>query len=336
MRVQQSKRNLFCFGLISLILSKRGISFDMKANKNKTGLIFDNIFLHPIHDKAHPETPKRLQLAWEKIQSDPGFDNSIVYLPLKEISDEMITMIHSEDHLEKISSRYSSNIVTIAKSAVGGVIAACDYVHQNKIKNAFVAARPPGHHARNYGREEGFCFFNNIAIAARYLQNVLKYKRILIVDWDYHHGDGTEFFFYDDPTVLFFSLHDWHSYPGTGDPARKGEGEGYGYNINVHLNCGATDSDLRESLVNKLLPAAENFQPDFFLISAGFDSRKDDLLGCFNFSDSGFYDATKIVLDIAKKHANGKIVSLLEGGYYPEGVANGVQAHLTSLSDNKQ
>ena len=163
----------------------------------------------------------------------------------------------------------------------------------------------------------------------------MKYKRILIVDWDYHHGDGTEFFFYDDPTVLFFSLHDWHSYPGTGDPARKGDGEGYGYNINVHLNCGATDSDLRQTLVDKLLPAAEKFQPDFVLISAGFDSRKDDLLGCFNFSDSGFYDATKIVLDIANKYANGKIVSLLEGGYYPEGVANGVQAHLTSLSDNK-
>ena len=89
-----------------------------------------------------------------------------------------------------------------------------------------LCGKTPGHHARNYGREEGFCFFNNIAIAAKYLQNVLKYKRILIVDWDYHHGDGTEFFFYDDPTVLFFSLHDWHSYPGTGDPARKGEGEG--------------------------------------------------------------------------------------------------------------
>ena len=251
------------------------------------------------------------------------------------INDEIIKMIHSEEHLKQISNRYRSSIIDIAKSAVGAVIAACDYVHQKRVQNAFVAARPPGHHARNYGREEGFCFFNNIAIAAKYLQYVLGYKRILIVDWDYHHGDGTEFFFYDDPSVLFFSLHDWHAYPGTGDPARKGKDEGYGYNINVHLGCGATDREFRTSLVDKLVPVANKFCPDFVLISAGFDSRTDDLLGCFSFSDFGFYDATKIILSIADEHADGRLVSLLEGGYYPEGVAHGIQAHLTSLSDKR-
>ncbi len=334
MGIQRNKRNLFSIGLLSLILTNQSTGFDMINKKNKTGLIFDDIFLNPIHDDTHPETPRRVKLAWEKVQKLSGFNKSIIFLPLKKINDEIITMIHSEQHLKQISDRYNFKVVDIAKSAVGGVITACNAVHEKKVQNAFVAARPPGHHARNYGREEGFCFFNNIAIAAKYLQHFLGYKRILIVDWDYHHGDGTEFFFYDDSSVLFFSLHDWHAYPGTGDPARKGEGNGYGYNINVHLDCGATDLELRKSLVGHLVPVANEFRPDFVLISAGFDSRKDDLLGCFNFSDSGFYDATKIVLGIANEHAGGRLVSLLEGGYSPDGVANGINAHLVSLSEN--
>ena len=332
--MQRAKRDLFYLGLLSLIFSRQSDSFDMNYLKNKTGLIFDSVFLNTIHNNTHPESPMRLKLAWEKIQNDPRFNETIVHVPLKKYNEALITKVHSDDHLIQISNSYSSKILDIAKSAVGGVITACDSVHENRVKNAFVAARPPGHHARNYGREEGFCFFNNIAIAARYLQHILGYKRILIVDWDYHHGDGTEFFFYDDPSVLFFSLHDWYAYPGTGDPARQGEGNGYGYNINVHLNCGATDAEFRKSLVEKLVPAANKFRPDFVLISAGFDSRKDDLLGCFNFSDTGFYDATKIVLSIAQKYASGKLVSLLEGGYYPEGVASGVYSHLMSLSDD--
>ena len=200
--------------------------------------------------------------------------------------------------------------------------------------HAFVAARPPGHHARNDGREEGFCFYNNVAIAAKYLQKN-GFEKILIVDWDYHHGDGTEYFFYQDPSVLFFSTHDWNAYPGTGAPERQGVGEGYGFNINVHLPCGSGNIEIERAFTDILLPNAEKFKPDFVLISAGFDSREKDPLGCFIIDDFGFRRITQIVLEITNKFADGKILSILEGGYNPIGVASSAEAHIEELFQNK-
>ena len=156
-------------------------------------------------------------------------------------------------------------------------------------------------------------------------------EKILIVDWDYHHGNGTENAFWEDSTVLFFSTHNWHAYPQTGDPARQGEGPGTGYNINVHFDCGATDDQIVRAFEEQLLPAAERFQPDFILISAGFDSRQDDLLGCFSFTDPGFKRLTRMVMDLAETTCGGKIVSLLEGGYNVDGLAMAVEAHVSEL-----
>jgi acetoin utilization deacetylase AcuC-like enzyme len=201
------------------------------------------------------------------------------------------------------------------------------------VKNAFCASRPPGHHARNTGQEEGFCYFNHIAIAARYLQQQ-GYQKILIVDWDYHHGDGTEWAFYDDPTVLCFSTHDMFSYPGTGSPSRTGTGAGEGFNINVHLPCESGDAEIKAAFEKLLIPAATAFEPDFILVSAGFDSRKDDLLGCFDITDAGFAELTQIVKNLALQHCQGRLVSVLEGGYNLEGNASAMLAHLTALSDN--
>jgi acetoin utilization deacetylase AcuC-like enzyme len=196
----------------------------------------------------------------------------------------------------------------------------------------FVLLAPPGHHAMNTGQEEGFCYYNHIAIAARYAQQVYKLKKILIIDWDYHHGNGTEWAFYSDPSVLFFSTHDMNNYPGTGSPARTGEGDGVGFNINVHLKCGATDDDIIKAFKDNLLPAADDFKPDLILISAGFDSRQDDLLGCHKITDKGFTQLTHIVKSIAANHCDGKIVSLLEGGYNIEGNASAVVAHVEALT----
>ena len=180
------------------------------------------------------------------------------------------------------------------------MLSAVEAVADGRVRNAFCAVRPPGHHANNAGREEGFCFYSNAAIAARHAQS-LGFEKVLVIDWDYHHGNGTQNAFYDDPSVLFFSSHDWHAYPGTGDPSLTGAGEGSDLNINVHLDCGARDRDMLAAWDKKLLPAVASFEPDFVLISAGFDSRKDDLLGCFDVTDDAFARMTRTVLDNRRK-----------------------------------
>ncbi len=214
---------------------------------------------------------------------------------------------------------------------MAGALGAVKAVSDGIVDNAFCAIRPPGHHAHNSGGEEGFCYFNNVAIAAKYAQNVLNYEKILIIDWDYHHGNATQDSFYSDPSVLFFSTHNQFAYPGTGDPAMQGEGAGLGYNINAHLDTGATDDDMKRAWEEQLLPKVETFKPDFVLISAGFDSRKDDTLGTFTITDSCFSYITKLALDIADTYCKGRLVSLLEGGYNIGGLALAVEAHISTL-----
>lgn len=223
----------------------------------------------------------------------------------------------------------------ICRLAVSGALSAVDSVCSGQVRNAFCAIRPPGHHAANNG-EFGFCFYNNVAIAARYAQKRHKLNKILIVDWDYHHGDGTEWAFYDDPSVLVFSTHALYAFPGSGAADKTGAGEGKGFNINVPLPRGANDEAIIRAFEERLLPAAERFQPDLILISAGFDARKDDLLGDFNITDEGFARLTKMVMAIADQHAGSRLVSILEGGYNTEGLALAVEAHLNVLMDGRR
>ncbi|NDD12400.1 MAG: histone deacetylase, partial [Betaproteobacteria bacterium] len=157
------------------------------------------------------------------------------------------------------------------------------------------------------------------------------YTRILIVDWDYHHGDGTEHFFYDDPSVLLFDTHDWRAYPRTGDPARRGSGEAVGTKISVDLPCGATDTQMLRAYDEQLIAAADAFRPEFVLISAGFDSRMQDTLGCFDITDAGYRQMTERVRAIARRYCGERVVSVLEGGYNFEGIASGVATHVQAL-----
>jgi acetoin utilization deacetylase AcuC-like enzyme len=177
----------------------------------------------------------------------------------------------------------------------------------------------------------GFCFFNNIAIAARYLQRRHRIARVLIVDWDVHHGNGTQHTFYDDASILFFSTHQYPHYPGTGRESERGSGAAQGHTINVPMSGGEGDARYRDVFTNVLVPAADRFKPDVVLISAGFDAHRDDPLASMDLTEDGYAELTRIVAGIARRHAAGRVIGFLEGGYNLEALAASVERHLVTL-----
>ena len=297
--------------------------------KQGTGFVYDDLFLEHCLEKGHPESPDRLHSIMKTMEQSGLLQYLSRIQPKKDILQEL-ALIHTAEHVQALELNHKqSNEVALA--VVGAILAATDEVCRGRLKNAFCATRPPGHHARNTGKVEGFCFYNGVAIAARYAQKSYSLKKILIVDWDYHHGNGTEAFFYSDPSILYFSTHDYYAYPGTGNPANIGEGAGKGLNINVHLDCHSTDKDIISAFKEKLLPATHRFKPDLILISAGFDSRQDDLLGCFDISDAGYRQITTMVMQLAEQYCDGRVVSVLEGGYNLDGLASAVKVHVETL-----
>jgi acetoin utilization deacetylase AcuC-like enzyme len=310
---------------------KKTSSIPTRASPVKSmvsGFVFEDRFLGYELEPGHPESPQRLAAIKTKF-ADTGLDKRLVRLaPLADPLPQ-IAAIHTKSHIASIQKL--DPIGAIAEMAAGGALAAVKAVCDGTVRNAFCALRPPGHHARNTGKEEGFCFYNNVAIAARYAQKVFNCKKILIVDWDFHHGNGTEESFYDDPTVLYFSTHYPLAYPGTGYPDKEGKGDGEGFNINVSLPCGATDDDIIEVFQSVLVPRANQFRPDFVLVSAGFDGRTNDKLGCMDITDAGFCRLTQIVMAIAHSHSGDRLVSVLEGGYTPADLADAVFTHVKTL-----
>jgi acetoin utilization deacetylase AcuC-like enzyme len=224
----------------------------------------------------------------------------------------------------------TTNSWDVAVRAVGGVLSAVDAVCGGELDNAFCAVRPPGHHA-NAGRGMGFCLFNNVALAARHAQQRHGVERVMIVDWDVHHGNGTQDIFYADATVFFFSSHQWPLYPGTGRADETGEGPGEGSTMNFPLPAGSGRKEILGAVEDSLVPAAAKFRPQLLLISAGFDSRVDDPLGRFTLTDRDFADLTRAVMGIAGQFAGGRVVSLLEGGYNLDGIGPAAAAHVTAL-----
>ncbi|HSF14621.1 MAG TPA: histone deacetylase [Vicinamibacteria bacterium] len=295
--------------------------------KRTTGFVYDEIYLTHVIRPDHVESPKRLRRILEEMRQQ-GLETEVTKIPRMTEPMPHIAAHHQAQHVAGVERIPTTG--KVAEAAVGGALAAVKAVSDGAVPNAFCALRPPGHHANNTGEEEGFCYYSNAAIAAKYAQS-LGHEKVLIIDWDYHHGNATQNAFYDDPTVLFFSSHDWHAYPGTGDPALTGAGEGSGLNINVHLECHSRDKDMLDAWDRKLLPSAEKFEPDFIIISAGFDSRREDLLGCFDVTDDAFARMTRTTMDVARRHCDGRIVSLLEGGYNVDGLAKAVAAHISAL-----
>jgi len=247
--------------------------------------------------------------------------------------------VHSKAHFASV--RACPETGEIAELAVSQTLGAASAIANGTVRNAFCAVRPPGHHSHNHGADydggcqgEGFCFLNNVAIATRYIQKKLGFRNVLIVDWDYHYGNGTNWAVAADPSVMFYSTHNQYAYPGTGDPSYTGESTAPGHTVNVHLNAGAVDADILKAWDNALAPRIRqlSFKPDFVVISAGFDSRINDLLGSFSITDAAFAALTLRVMALADEYCNGRVLSVLEGGYNVDGLGRAVCAHAATLA----
>jgi acetoin utilization deacetylase AcuC-like enzyme len=214
--------------------------------------------------------------------------------------------------------------------AAGAALTAVDAVMREEGGHAFALIRPPGHHATS-STAMGFCLFNNAAIGARYAQVKYDVERVLIIDWDVHHGNGTQEIFWEDPSVFYFSTHQYPYYPGTGSSGERGGGKGEGYTLNIPLPMGTSARHHRQAFTDALHEIERKFPPDLIIISAGFDSRRGDPLGGLMLEDSDFYEMTKDVLRLADKHAAGRVVGLLEGGYNLDLLGNSVKSHISAL-----
>jgi acetoin utilization deacetylase AcuC-like enzyme len=305
-----------------------------------TALLADPLVRGHLAGRQHPERPERFDAVISAL-------DTARLLPLegRTATDDELLLCHSACYLRGArhdaeaghislstgDTDMTPNSVAIAARAAGGVLSAVDAVFQGRAGNAFCAVRPPGHHA-NAHRGMGFCIFNNVALAARYAQQRYQARRVLIVDWDVHHGNGTQDLFYSDPDVFFFSTHQWPLYPGTGRADETGEGPGLGTTMNFPFPAGSGRSEILGAVEGSLMPAMEEFRPTFVLISAGFDSRAGDLLGRFELTDADFFELTQAVMEIAGRYADSRVVSVLEGGYHLEGLALAAAAHVRALA----
>jgi acetoin utilization deacetylase AcuC-like enzyme len=307
------------------------------------GLVFDHEFRRHDPGPGHPECPDRY-LALSEAFRKSGILESAVRIAPRMAGEDDIHLAHTRpywktvlhdvarkaDRLSTGDTSLGEHTLETALLAVGGALSAVDAVFEGRVRNAFAAVRPPGHHA-TASRGMGFCLFNTVAIAARYARKIYGADRVLIVDFDVHHGNGTQEIFYADPSVLFFSTHQWPWYPGTGAADETGEGAGTGYTINCPFPAGSGHAEILGAFRKKLLPAALDFKPALVLVSAGFDSRRGDPLGRFTLRDSDFAEVTSILREIAGSSAQGRLVSILEGGYNINGLAKAAQAHFEAL-----
>lgn len=311
----------------------------------RTGFVYHSDYLKHDMGVGHPESPDRLRAIVSRLKAGGVLDRLVLIEPTS-VADEWITQVHKASYLTSLKSRapvsgrvsldpdtsISAGSLPAAYLAAGGVLAAADAIMAGTVDHAFCAIRPPGHHAES-DRAMGFCLFNNVAIAARYLQRRHGVARVLIVDWDVHHGNGTQHTFDDDPSVLFFSTHQYPHYPGTGRATERGKGKGEGLTINVPMSAGQGDEDYREIFERVLVPAADAYKPEFVLISAGFDAHRDDPLASMGLTEEGYATLTGIVAGIARRHSKSRVLSCLEGGYNLNALAASVERHVVALLD---
>jgi acetoin utilization deacetylase AcuC-like enzyme len=341
----RSRRCLLLVLALLHLVYQRGLTGEAGPELPRTGFIYSEVYLQHRTGPGHPECPERLLSIVERLKQDELWPRLELLQP-RAAPLQCLTAVHARDYIERVRKECqsgqgyvdtadapaSTNSYEVALLAAGGVLTAVDAVMAGRVRNAFCAVRPPGHHALK-DHAMGFCFFNNVAIAARHLQTKHKLSRVLIVDWDAHHGNGTQAAFYEDPSVFYFSVHQAPFYPGTGGAEERGQGRGLGFTLNVPLPAGAGEIEYKQAFEEKLKPAAARFQPDFVLISAGFDSADGDLLGRMKVTPAGFAALTRMVRTIADQHSKGRLISVLEGGYNLPGLAASVEAHLRVLME---
>ncbi len=307
----------------------------------KLGIVYDQAFMEHNPGPWHPESPRRLAAVKAAIDS---LDIETVDIVAREATREELLLIHTPDYVDQILSLHVPDIVHLdadtavspgslvaALKAAGGVIAAVDCVMKDSPKVVFCAIRPPGHHAEP-DRAMGFCIFNNVAIGAAYALKRYGLKRVAILDWDLHHGNGTQDAFYGSSEVLYISLHQAPYYPMTGETMESGECKGVGFTINIPMVAGSSDVDYRAAFQEMIIPALGNFEPELVMISAGFDAHMDDPLGDLYLTSAYFGEMTRLVKAAAAKSAGGRIVSVLEGGYNLQALRESVAIHLKELS----
>lgn len=309
-----------------------------------------SIVHHPIYQKhdtgpGHPETPTRYVAVMDELKKDVHFWDRLKEVTPEKASKGLVLAAHSAQHFKRVESAFESGHdrldadTTISMQsfdaslfAAGGAIAGVDAVMQGESQNAFVAVRPPGHHATGE-HPMGFCLFNNVAIAARYAQNNYKeIERVAILDWDVHHGNGTQGIFYDDPSVYFFSMHQYPWYPGTGSRGETGFGRGLGSTMNIPVKANTKASEQTRMFEAALGDISSKFKPDIVFISAGFDAHLTDPLGQLTLEDKDFISMTRSVKQWAADVCGGRIVSCLEGGYNLETLGLTVKNHVAALS----
>jgi acetoin utilization deacetylase AcuC-like enzyme len=312
-------------------------------DQKKSGLLYSNEYLNHVTPAGHPESKHRFEIVMRGLR-ESGAVEKMEQIPARLATRDEILRCHTGKYFETAKSDVEQGLdllstgdtnitersFDVALLAAGGVMNAVNAVVTGKLQNAFCVVRPPGHHATPT-KGMGFCLFNNIAIGARHAQQKHGIGKVLIADWDVHHGNGTQDIFYEDGTVLFFDTHQSPWYPGTGDASENGKGRGLNCIINNPFPAGAGRKEIYGVFETRLIDAAQKFKPDLVMISAGFDSRAGDPLGQFQLSDQDFIDLTKLMLHIAREHAQGRLVSVLEGGYNLRGLMKSTSAHVQTL-----
>ena len=310
---------------------------------SRTGFIYHDRFLEHNTGPGHPERAERLRSMTNYLK-ETGTWQHLQHVIIDQATDEDILRVHTADHLRFVrdacragrqvldggDTHACSESYEIAMLAAGGVLAGVDAVARGLLNNAFCAVRPPGHHAER-NAVMGFCLFNNVAIAARYAKARYNIERVAIIDWDVHHGNGTQEIFYEDRSVFYISLHQYPFYPGTGSREERGSGAGIDHTLNIPMRAGSGETEYLSAFATEILPALDAYRPDFIILSAGFDAHKDDPLANINLTEASFAKMTDLVREAADKYCGGKLLSVLEGGYNVLALARCIDVHVLRL-----
>ena len=312
----------------------------------KTGFIYHDEFLEHDTGRGHPERPDRLRSIVNHLKQS-GLWARVQHPLIDRAAEEWILKVHTSRHwklikescargieiLDQGDTHVSPKSYDVALLAAGGVLTGVDAVATGILNNVFCAVRPPGHHAES-DAVMGFCLFNNVAIAARYAQEKYGLEKIAIVDWDVHHGNGTQEIFYEDPSVFYISTHQYPFYPGSGASTETGAGRGSGFTLNCPMRVGSGEKEYIDAFTKNILPALDIYKPQLLIISAGFDAHKDDPLANINLTEQSFEKLTTMLCGIADKYCGARLVSVLEGGYNLQALARSVEAHVKIMCDS--